>query len=90
MEIHGGAVEVTFADAAPRSVVADRRRLGQALGNIIDNANRYGDGLRRVTVESVAGGRFTIGQAIEVKSLSSRAPSTRAASSTSSGTAALA
>jgi len=37
------------------TIVADRRRLGQAIGNIVDNAGRYAGGLRAIQVGAVDG-----------------------------------
>lgn len=51
VELHGqGDVDILFEPGAPTHVVADRHRLGQALGNIMDNARRYGGGLVCITV----------------------------------------
>lgn len=50
---HGAeAATITFAAGAPSHVVADRRRLAQAFGNIVDNAARYAGGTTAVTVSS--------------------------------------
>jgi signal transduction histidine kinase len=51
---HHGAAQatVTFVDGAPTRLVADRRRLAQAMGNLVDNAARYGGGTTAVTVAS--------------------------------------
>ncbi|HEX7166454.1 MAG TPA: HAMP domain-containing sensor histidine kinase [Acidimicrobiales bacterium] len=60
-EMHGhGDVAIDFADGAPRDVFADRRRLAQALGNIIDNAGAYGNGVRGITVAPAANGHLRI------------------------------
>jgi signal transduction histidine kinase len=48
---------VTFADGAPTRVTGDRRRLAQAMGNIVDNASRYAGGITAVTVTSAPRGR---------------------------------
>jgi signal transduction histidine kinase len=56
----GDAVDVTFADGAPRHIVADRRRLAQAIGNIVENARRYGGGTTAVTVTSNDNGAVRI------------------------------
>jgi signal transduction histidine kinase len=50
-ERHGapGSV-VTFADGAPRHLLADRRRLAQALGNLIENAGAYAGGVTAIVV----------------------------------------
>ncbi len=48
---------VCLLDDGPRSIVGDRRRLGQAIGNILDNANRYAGGVRRIGVEPGEGPR---------------------------------
>lgn len=59
---HGAErAEITFTDGAPTHLVADRRRLAQAMGNIVDNAARYGGGTTAVAVTSPAPGvvRFT-------------------------------
>ncbi|MGH9149147.1 MAG: ATP-binding protein [Acidimicrobiales bacterium] len=56
-DLHGGAdVAVVVPEGAATKVIADGRRLAQALGNIADNADRYGEGLSRITVEAPAGG----------------------------------
>jgi signal transduction histidine kinase len=48
---HGAAdVPVTFAADAPTHLLADRRRLAQSMGNIIENASRYAGGATAVTV----------------------------------------
>jgi signal transduction histidine kinase len=44
-----GAV-VTFDDSAPTHVTGDRRRLAQAIGNIVENARAYAGGITAVTV----------------------------------------
>ena len=43
---------VRVASGADRPVTADARRLEQALGNLVDNALRYGNGLVLLTAES--------------------------------------
>ncbi len=48
--------QVTFEDGAPTHLVADRRRLSQAMGNIVDNARRYGGGATAVTVSESSPG----------------------------------
>ncbi len=51
LALHGAQdATVTFEDSAPSSFTADRLRLAQALGNIVDNARRYAGGVTRVTV----------------------------------------
>lgn len=45
-----GDAPVAFVDGAPTHVAGDRRRLAQALGNIVDNARRYAGGVTQVTV----------------------------------------
>jgi signal transduction histidine kinase len=51
--LHGASTAtVTFEPTAPTHVVADRRRLAQAMGNIIDNARLYGGGTTAVTVST--------------------------------------
>jgi signal transduction histidine kinase len=56
------AVTVTFADGAPTEVIGDRRRLAQAMGNIVDNARGYAGGITAVTVTAPVTGRvrFTL------------------------------
>jgi signal transduction histidine kinase len=53
---------VTFDPGAPTHVTGDRRRLAQALGNIIDNAQRYAGGTTAVVVSGPRPGvvRFTL------------------------------
>lgn len=53
-------VTITMTPDAPRHVVADRRRLGQALGNIVDNAGRYAGGLDAIRVHAAEGGGVRI------------------------------
>lgn len=48
---------VVLDPTAPAGFVADRRRLAQAIGNIIVNARNYAGGLTRITVEREADGR---------------------------------
>lgn len=51
---HGAAdASVTFEGDPPRHIVGDRRRLAQAMGNIVDNAARYAGGIVTVTVTTV-------------------------------------
>jgi two-component system, OmpR family, sensor kinase len=50
---------LVFDDGAPDAVEADRIRLEQALGNLVENALRYGEGTVRVWSQS-AGGRLEI------------------------------
>lgn len=52
MELHAQTdAAVVMRPGAPSYVMADPRRLGQAFGNIIDNARRYAGGLVSVVVE---------------------------------------
>ena len=44
-------VAVQIAESAPPTIVVDRRRLAQALGNIVANADRYAGGLSQIVVE---------------------------------------
>lgn len=48
---HAPAAQLTLDDA-PATVMADRRRLGQALTNICANANQYAGGVTSVTARS--------------------------------------
>ena len=51
LELHAAdATSVDMVDGAPTHIRGDRRRLAQALGNILDNANRYAGGVTRVGV----------------------------------------
>jgi signal transduction histidine kinase len=43
---------VTFLDGAPRRIEGDRRRLAQAMGNIVENAATYAGGITEVTVSA--------------------------------------
>jgi signal transduction histidine kinase len=53
---HGATdASVTF-DGSPSHLVADRRRLAQVFGNIVDNAARYGGGTTEVTVSTPSEG----------------------------------
>jgi signal transduction histidine kinase len=55
---HGGdTTSVTFADGVPSHLAGDRRRLAQAMGNIVENARRYAGGVTQVTVTAAAPGR---------------------------------
>jgi len=45
-------VNIDVSDEAPGPFVADRRRLAQALGNVITNAERYAGGVTDVTVHA--------------------------------------
>ncbi|HWJ61484.1 MAG TPA: HAMP domain-containing sensor histidine kinase [Acidimicrobiales bacterium] len=49
----GGASDaaVSFSDAAPGTMVGDRRRLAQVLGNLIDNAGRYAGGVTAIAID---------------------------------------
>jgi two-component system sensor histidine kinase MtrB len=48
---HGGdPSSVTFEDGAPSHVTGDRRRLAQAIGNIVENGCRYAGGITSVAV----------------------------------------
>jgi two-component system sensor histidine kinase MtrB len=59
---HGAAAAtVTMDDDAPSHVRADRRRLAQAMGNIVDNAERYAGGVVRVTITRGQPGRVQVG-----------------------------
>src|SRR5215210_6860056 len=51
---HGGSVEVRGAEGL--EVDADRLRLEQALGNLVDNALRYGGGAVELSAEPAGGG----------------------------------
>jgi signal transduction histidine kinase len=55
-----GDATVTFEPAAPTEVVADRRRLAQVAGNIVDNASRYAGGITSIHVCSASAGRVRI------------------------------
>ncbi|MFZ6005586.1 MAG: HAMP domain-containing sensor histidine kinase [Actinomycetota bacterium] len=60
---HGAdGATVTFDESAPTHVTADRRRLAQAIGNIVENARRYAGGTTSVAVSSPTPGivRFTL------------------------------
>lgn len=58
---HGAAsATVTIAAGAPSHVLADRRRLAQAMGNIVDNAARYAGGVVRVTIARGQSGRVQV------------------------------
>ncbi len=58
---HGLAADVvTVAPGAPRTMVADRRRAAQAIGNIIDNAARYAGGTSAISVECGQAGMVRI------------------------------
>lgn len=60
---HGGeGAVVTFEEGAPTHVTADRRRLAQAIGNIVENAQRYAGGTTSVAVTRPRPGvvRFTL------------------------------
>jgi heavy metal sensor kinase len=48
---------LVFDDASPLAVEADRLRLEQALGNLVENALRYGEGTVRVWSHSADGRR---------------------------------
>lgn len=51
VELHAqGDVDIRFEPGAPTHISADRHRLGQALGNIMENARRYAGGLVSITV----------------------------------------
>lgn len=55
LELHGvEGIPVRISDDVPAFVPADRRRLAQALGNIIDNAGRYAGGITRIDLDVVA------------------------------------
>ena len=47
---HETTATVEIGDDVPATMVADRRRLAQAFGNIITNADRYAGGLTNLTV----------------------------------------
>jgi signal transduction histidine kinase len=58
---HGaGGLPVTFDADAPRVVTGDRRRLAQAIGNIVDNAASYAGGATRVIVREGGPGRVRV------------------------------
>jgi two-component system sensor histidine kinase MtrB len=58
---HGGeGATITFEEGAPTHVTADRRRLAQAIGNIIENAQRYAGGTTSVTVSGPRPGTVAI------------------------------
>ncbi len=60
---HGGErAAVAFEEGAPTHVTADRRRLAQAIGNIVENARRYAGGTTSVAVSGPRPGvvRFTL------------------------------
>jgi signal transduction histidine kinase len=52
---------ITFVDGAPTHFTGDRRRLAQAMGNIVENARHYAGGTTAVTVSAAPTGgvRFT-------------------------------
>lgn len=51
VEAHGQPdIPIQTDHDAPARLRADRRRLAQVFGNIVDNAQRYGEGLTRVSV----------------------------------------
>lgn len=57
VDLHAAAgTSIEIADGVPTHVWADRRRLAQAVGNIFDNATRYGRGVTRVGVREPAPG----------------------------------
>lgn len=49
------SAELTIGSRVPASIAADKRRLGQCLINLIQNAERYGGGATRVTAMADAG-----------------------------------
>lgn len=56
IELHGqSGVDIRLEPGAPTHVVADRHRLGQVLGNIMENARRYAGGLVAITVAADRG-----------------------------------
>lgn len=48
VDLHGAKGVLIQLDGVPSHICGDRRRLAQALGNIIDNARRYAGGITRV------------------------------------------
>jgi len=57
---NANGASITVDDAAPTHVSGDRRRLAQTMGNIVDNASRYGGGVTAVTVDAPAPGLVRI------------------------------
>jgi signal transduction histidine kinase len=58
---HGADLaEVIVEPGAPTHVLADRRRLAQAIGNIVDNAARYAGGVVAVTRSGAGPGRVRL------------------------------
>lgn len=47
---------ITFEEGAPTHLTGDRRRLAQAMGNIVENAGRYAGGTTAVTVTAAKPG----------------------------------
>jgi signal transduction histidine kinase len=60
LDSHESNAVVDFAPGAPRTIRADRRRLAQVLGNILDNAASYAGGVTSVDVTRGASGRVRI------------------------------
>jgi signal transduction histidine kinase len=59
--MHGAAgATVTFVPGAPTEILADRRRLAQVVGNLVDNAARYAGGTTAVLVEAPAAERVRL------------------------------
>lgn len=57
LDLHASAgTPVEMDEAAPTHIRGDRRRLAQALGNILDNANRYAGGVTRIRVKAPSPG----------------------------------
>ncbi|HVM03754.1 MAG TPA: HAMP domain-containing sensor histidine kinase [Acidimicrobiales bacterium] len=56
LDEHAPGARLAMADGAPREIVADRRRLAQALANVMVNAGVYAGGTTQVTVAASDGG----------------------------------
>lgn len=50
LDLHAPHTQLDLADGAPSHIRGDRRRLAQAITNILDNAGRYGGGVTRIGV----------------------------------------
>jgi signal transduction histidine kinase len=60
-DLHGVTdVPIDMAEGVPAHVVGDRRRIVQALGNIVDNARRYAGGITRVGASTPTDGWLRI------------------------------